>query len=94
MIDRTFALKVSRHCELLALQRSTFYYKPKADHNKSLELMRKKSIHAIYRSPPRTSIPFKGHKIYPYSLKNLVTDSTNQVWATDFRSVWMEKTVG
>ena len=41
MIDRTHALKVSRQCELLDLQRSTFYYKPKADHSKSLELMRK-----------------------------------------------------
>lgn len=41
MIDRTHALKVSRQCELLDLQRSTFYYKERADHSKSLELMRK-----------------------------------------------------
>ncbi len=41
MIDRTHALKISRQCELLDLQRSTFYYKPKADHSESLELMRK-----------------------------------------------------
>jgi putative transposase len=41
MIDRTHALKVGPQCELLDLQRSTFYYQPKADHSKSLELMRK-----------------------------------------------------
>jgi hypothetical protein len=41
MIDRTDALKVSRQYELLDLQRSTFYYQQKADHSKSLELMRK-----------------------------------------------------
>ena len=39
MIDRTHALKVGRQCELLDLQRSIFYYQPKADHSKSLELM-------------------------------------------------------
>lgn len=128
MIDRTHALKVSRQCELLDLQRSTFYYKPKADHSKSLELMRKidalhlefpwmgsrsikdqlarggmsvcrdrvrglmrkMGIHAIYRAP-RTSIPFKGHKIYPYLLKDLVIDRPNQAWATDITYIPMAK---
>ena len=41
MIDRTHALKISRQCELLDLQLSTFYYKERAVHSKSLELMRK-----------------------------------------------------
>jgi len=128
MIDRTHALKVSRQCELLDLQRSTFYYKPKADHSKSLELMRKidalhldfpwmgsrsirdqlarggikvcrdrvrglmrkMGIHAIYRAP-RTSIPFKGHKIYPYLLRDLAIDRPNQVWATDITYIPMAK---
>ena len=90
MIDRTHALKVSRQCELLDLQRSTFYYKERADHSKSLELMRKMGIHAIYRAP-RTSIPFKGHKIYPYLLKDLVIDRPNQVWATDITYIPMAK---
>ena len=128
MIDRTHALKLSRQCELLDLQRSTFYYKPKADPSKSLELMRKidalhlkfpwmgsrsiqdqlgrcninvcrdrvrglmrqMGIHAIYRAP-RTSIPFKGHKIYPYLLKDLVIDRPNQVWATDVTYIPMAK---
>jgi putative transposase len=128
MIDRTHALKVSRQCELLDLQRSTFYYKPKADHNKSLklmrkidalhldfpwmgsrsirdhlarggikvcrdrlrDLMRKMGIHAIYRAP-RTSIPFKGHKIYPYLLRDLAIDRPNQVWATDITYIPMAK---
>lgn len=39
MIDRTHALKISRQCELLDLQRSTFYYRERANHSKSLELM-------------------------------------------------------
>ena len=41
MIDRAHALKISRQCELLDLQGSSFYYQLKADHSKSLELMRK-----------------------------------------------------
>lgn len=51
MIDRTHALKVSRQCELLDLQGSNFfYYQLKADHSKSLELMRK--IDALYLNFP------------------------------------------
>ena len=45
-------------------------------------LMRKMSIHAVYRRP-RTSIPAPGHKIYPYLLKDLVIDRPNQVWCAD-----------
>jgi putative transposase len=41
IIDSIHALTVCRQCEVLDLQRSTFYYKPKAYHIKSLELKRK-----------------------------------------------------
>ena len=55
MIDRIHALKISRQCELLDLQRSTFYYTPKADHSESLELMRK--IDALHLDFPWMGSP-------------------------------------
>ena len=45
-------------------------------------LMRLMGIEAIYRKR-RTSLPGKGHKIYPYLLGNLAIERPNQVWATD-----------
>ena len=45
-------------------------------------LMRLMGIEAIYRKK-RTSIPGKGHRIYPYLLSNLAIERPNQVWATD-----------
>jgi putative transposase len=45
-------------------------------------LMRLMGIEAIYRKK-RTSLPDKGHKIYPYLLGGVAIERPNQVWAAD-----------
>jgi len=130
-------ISVRRQCDLLGLNRSSFYYKPKTGHEKLnnstrdinspvretemnlkimtridalymdypfygsrnmtvilnregynvnrkriQRLMRLMGIQAIYPKP-RLSISKKGHKIYPYLLKNLSIDRPNYVWCAD-----------
>jgi len=45
-------------------------------------LMRLMGLMAIYQKP-RTSVPAKGHKIYPYLLRGLSIDRPSQVWCAD-----------
>lgn len=45
-------------------------------------LMGEMGIEAMYPKP-RLSNPGKGHKIYPYLLRNLEIERSNQVWCTD-----------
>jgi putative transposase len=45
-------------------------------------LMREMGIEAIY-SKPRLSQPGKGHKIYPYLLRNLEVEEPGHVWCSD-----------
>ena len=45
-------------------------------------LMRQMGLRALYPRQ-RTSQPGKGHKIYPYLLRDLNVEEANQVWATD-----------
>tara|TARA_B110000116_G_scaffold113636_1_gene98733 strand:+ start:629 stop:1006 length:378 start_codon:yes stop_codon:yes gene_type:complete len=45
-------------------------------------LMRTMGIEPIYPKP-RLSTPGKGHKKYPYLLRDLEIDRSNQVWCTD-----------
>jgi putative transposase len=45
-------------------------------------LMRCMGIEPIYRKP-RTSLPDKAHKIYPYLLSGVIIERPNQAWASD-----------
>jgi putative transposase len=45
-------------------------------------LMRLMGIEAIYRHK-RTSLPAKGHKLYPYLLAGVAIERPNQAWAAD-----------
>ena len=120
MIDRTHKLPVKRQAQLLAIGRSTVYYKARPTPARDLELMRridrlhlqhpyagarmmrdllrlqghqvgrrhvgtlmrKMGLAAVYRRP-RTSDPHPGHKVYPYLLRDLTIERSNQVWAMD-----------
>lgn len=53
-------------------------------------LMRLMGIEAIYRKP-NSSKPHPSHPVYPYLLKNLVIDRSNQVWATDITYIPMSR---
>ena len=53
-------------------------------------LMRQMGLRALYPKP-RTSHPGKGHKIYPYLLRDLSIERPNQVWATDICYIPMAK---
>ena len=53
-------------------------------------LMRLMDLRALYPRR-RTSQPGKGHKIYPYLLRDLLIERANQVWATDICYIPMAK---
>jgi len=53
-------------------------------------IMHKAGLRAIYPKK-RTSIRSKGHKKYPYLLKNMVLWVPNQVWATDITYIKLGK---
>ena len=53
-------------------------------------LMRLMGLEAIYPKP-KTSRPHPAHKVYPYLLKNMTIDQSNQVWAADITYVPMNR---
>jgi putative transposase len=119
---------ISRQCQLLSLNRSTFYYAPMPAKAEDLELMRqideqylktpfygsrsmarhfrrqgrkinrkriqrlmrRMGIEAVYPKP-HTSRPHPEHRIYPYLLRDLSVDHSNQVWAADITYVPMSR---
>ncbi|WP_269522628.1 IS3 family transposase, partial [Coraliomargarita parva] len=54
-------------------------------------LMRVMGIEPIYPKP-RLSLPGKGHKKYPYLLRNLPIQRSNQVWCTDITYIPLGET--
>ena len=119
MIDREHQkLSVSRQCRLLAVSRSTVYYRPLGESAQTLALMRRidelyldypfygsrqmmrhlaregvavgrhrvrrlmrlLGLEAIYRKP-RTSVANPEHRVYPYLLRGLTIERSNQVCA-------------
>ena len=53
-------------------------------------LMRLMGLMPIYRRP-RTSIPGKGHKTYPYLLRGMAIERPNQVWCADITYIPLAK---
>ena len=53
-------------------------------------LMRHMGLQALYPKR-RTSQPGKGHKVYPYLLRDLAIERANQVWAADLCYIPMAK---
>ncbi len=53
-------------------------------------LMRLMGLEAIYQ-PPRTSDPHPEHRIYPYLLKGMKIDRSNQVWCADITYIPVQR---
>jgi len=119
-------LSIRRQCELIGLNRATYYSEPAGESSVNLllmqlideeytrapfygyrkmtvrlnarghhvnrkrvaRLMRKMGLQAVYPRP-RTSIPDRQHKKYPYLLRGLDVNRPNQVWAADITYVPM-----
>lgn len=122
-------LSIRRQCELVGLNRATYYWQPagesplnlqlmrlidqeytrapfygyrkmtarlnnaygyQVNHKRVIRLMNKMGLQAVYPRP-RTSMPDKAHKKYPYLLRGLDINRPNQVWCADITYVPMPK---
>lgn len=61
-----------------------------ANRKRVQRLMRLMGLEAIYRKP-RTSKTAPGHKIYPYLLRDVKIDRSNQAWGADITYIPMRK---
>lgn len=128
MVNPVHSLPITRQCQLLSLNRSTYYYQSKTTGDEDLKLMRRidemhlqrpfygsrrirdwlqeeghdtnrKKVQRLMRQmgitalypKKNTSKPSKGHKVYPYLLKGLEINRSNQVWAADITYLPMAK---
>jgi putative transposase len=120
-------ISVVRQCELLGINRSTIYYRQRAEntedaeimrlldeqytetpfygyrrmkvylqnlgcqinHKRVIRLMRKLGLEAIYPKP-KLSKPNKEHLKFPYLLRGVKIEQSNQVWATDITYIRMK----
>lgn len=62
----------------------------KVNRKRIQRLMRFMGLEAVYPKP-KTSRPYKGHKIYPYLLRNMSIERSNQVWAADITYIPMKR---
>jgi putative transposase len=53
-------------------------------------LMQKMGLAAIYQKP-RTSRPHRGHRVYPYLLKGMEINESDQVWCADVTYIPMRR---
>jgi putative transposase len=60
------------------------------NHKRVQRLMRLMGLQAIYPKR-RTSVAAKGHKVYPYLLRNLAIVRCNQVWSADVTYIRMRR---
>ena len=120
-------LSIRQQCELIGLNRATFYWQAagetplnlrlmqlidreytrapfygyrkmtvrlnnqhgyQVNHKRVARLMRKMGLRAVCPRP-RTSIPDRQHKKYPYLLRGLAITHPNQVWSTDITYIPM-----
>ena len=90
MINPELQLSIRRQAELLAIGRSTMYYRPRPISDADLMLMWRMGIEALYRRP-NASKPAPGQKFYPYLLRGLPVTRPNQVWAMDITYIPMAR---
>ena len=62
----------------------------KVNRKRVQRLMRLMGLEAVYPKP-KTSKPHPEHKVYPYLLKGLAIERSNQVWAADITYIPMRR---
>jgi putative transposase len=55
-----------------------------------ISLMKKMLLHTVYPKP-KTTVPGKDHRVYPYLLRGLKIECVHQVWETDITYIGMAK---